>query len=56
MDDQGGMAAILNIDTNFADFTAVSATGRKKSTIGLTLEQGPMKKPTRRYSTIQYRN
>jgi cell surface protein SprA len=41
MDNKGGMAAILNIDTNFADFATVSATG-KKSTIGFgALEQGP---------------
>jgi cell surface protein SprA len=41
MDNKGGMAAILNIDSNMADFATVSATG-KKSTIGFgTLEQGP---------------
>jgi cell surface protein SprA len=41
MDNQGGMAAILNVDTNFADFATVSATGRK-STVGFgALEQGP---------------
>jgi len=40
MDNKGGMAAILNIDTNMADFATVSATG-KKSTIGFgSLEQG----------------
>jgi len=41
MDNQGGMAAVLNIDGNIADFATVSATG-KMSTIGFgTLEQGP---------------
>ena len=41
MDNNGGMAAVLNVDTNFADFATVSATGRK-STIGFgSLEQGP---------------
>jgi cell surface protein SprA len=41
MDNKGGMAAILNIDSNMADFATVSASGRK-STIGFgTLEQGP---------------
>jgi cell surface protein SprA len=41
MDNQGGMAAVLNIDSNLADFATVSATG-KKSTIGFgTVEQGP---------------
>jgi cell surface protein SprA len=41
MDNQGGMAAVLNVDSNFADFATVSATG-KKSTIGFgALEQGP---------------
>lgn len=40
MENKGGMAAILNIDTNMADFATVSATGRK-STIGFgALEQG----------------
>ena len=41
MDNQGGMAALLNVDTNLADFATVSASGRK-STVGFgALEQGP---------------
>ena len=41
MDNHGGMAAVLNVDTNFADFATVSATG-KMSTVGFgTIEQGP---------------
>ncbi|WPR71794.1 cell surface protein SprA [Flavobacterium sp. NG2] len=41
MDNTGGMAALLNVDTNFADFATVSATG-KKSTAGFgAIEQGP---------------
>ena len=41
MDNQGGMAAVLNVDSNLADFATVSASGRK-STIGFgALEQGP---------------
>lgn len=41
MDNKGGMAAVANMDTNFADFATVSATGRV-STIGFgTIEQGP---------------
>ncbi|WP_395050838.1 cell surface protein SprA [Flavobacterium sp.] len=41
MDNSRGMAAVLNIDTNFADFATISATGRK-STIGFGgIEQGP---------------
>ncbi|WP_163398073.1 cell surface protein SprA [Flavobacterium fluviatile] len=40
MDNKGGMAAILNVDTNMADFATVSATGRK-STIGFgSIEEG----------------
>jgi cell surface protein SprA len=40
LDNKGGMAALLNIDTNLADFATVSATG-KMSTIGFgALEQG----------------
>lgn len=41
MDNKGGMAAVVNIDGNIADFATLSATG-KMSTIGFgTLEQGP---------------
>ena len=41
MDNKGGMAAVLNLDSNFADFATISATGRM-STIGFgSLEQGP---------------
>ncbi len=41
MNNNGGMAAVVNIDSNVADFATVSATG-KISTIGFgTLEQGP---------------
>jgi cell surface protein SprA len=41
MDNQGGMAAVLSVDSNLADFATISATG-KKSTIGFgALEQGP---------------
>lgn len=38
---QGGYAAIMNMDANLADFASVSATGRR-STIGFgAIEQGP---------------
>jgi cell surface protein SprA len=41
MDNKGGMAAIATMDTNFADFATMSATGRM-STIGFgTIEQSP---------------
>ena len=41
MDNSGGMAAVVNLDTNFADFVTISATG-KMSTIGFgALEEGP---------------
>lgn len=40
-DNEGGMAAIMNVDANIADFATLSATG-KMSTIGFgALEQGP---------------
>ncbi len=40
IDNQGGIAALLNIDANLADFATISATG-KMSTIGFgALEQG----------------
>ncbi|MBP2284073.1 cell surface protein SprA [Flavobacterium sp. CG_23.5] len=52
MDNQGGMASVLNVDTNFADFATVSATG-KQSTIGFgALEQGPNERS--RENTQQY--
>lgn len=52
MDNQGGMAAVLNVDTNLADFATISASGRK-STIGFgTLEQGPNER--NREDTEQY--
>lgn len=41
MDNKGGMAAVINIDSNLADFATLSATG-KMSTIGFgALEEGP---------------
>jgi len=41
MDNKGGMAAVASIDSNFADFATISATGRI-STIGFgALEDGP---------------
>jgi cell surface protein SprA len=40
-DNEGGMAAVMNVDANIADFATLSATG-KMSTIGFgALEQGP---------------
>jgi cell surface protein SprA len=40
-DNEGGMAAVMNVDANIADFATLSATG-KISTIGFgALEQGP---------------
>ena len=44
LDNKGGMAAVLNMDTNLADFATISATGRM-STIGFgALEQGPQER------------
>jgi len=41
MDNKGGMAAVLSVDSNIADFATISATGRM-STIGFgALEDGP---------------
>ncbi|RZK12891.1 MAG: cell surface protein SprA [Flavobacterium sp.] len=41
MDNKGGMAAVLSMDSNIADFATISATGRM-STIGFgALEDGP---------------
>jgi hypothetical protein len=38
-----GMAAILSVDSNLADFATISATGKK--TLLVSVEQGPKKKP-----------
>lgn len=44
LNNKGGMAAVLNMDTNLADFATISATGRM-STIGFgALEQGPQER------------
>ena len=55
LNNKGGMAAVLNMDTNLADFATVSATGRK-STIGFgALEQGPQersKEDTQQYNIV----
>ena len=41
---QGGYAAVMNMDANIADFASVSATGRR-STIGFgAIEQGPQER------------
>ncbi|WP_348797643.1 cell surface protein SprA [Flavobacterium adhaerens] len=41
MDNKGGMAALLNIDTNFADLATVSFSGNMKTFGFGTIEQGP---------------
>nr|WP_315149536.1 cell surface protein SprA [uncultured Flavobacterium sp.] len=41
MDNKGGIAALLNIDTNFADLATVSFTGNIKNFGFGTIEQGP---------------
>ena len=52
MDNSKGMAAVLNVDTNLADFATISATGRT-STIGFGgIEEGPNERS--REDTQQY--
>ncbi|AUP81582.1 T9SS outer membrane translocon Sov/SprA [Flavivirga eckloniae] len=41
MDNEGGWAAVLSVDTNIADFANISATGRKSTSGFGGLEQGP---------------
>ncbi len=41
MDNKGGWAAIVSMDTNIADFMDISATGRRSTTGFGTIEQGP---------------
>ena len=55
LENQGGWAAIANMDANIADFANVSATGRI-STIGFgTIDQGPAQRSledTRQYDVV----
>lgn len=41
MDNEGGWAAVLSLDTNIADFMNISATGRQSTSGFGSLEQGP---------------
>lgn len=41
MDNEGGWAAVLSVDTNLADFANISATGRRSTSGFGTIEQGP---------------
>jgi len=44
IDNEGGWASIMNLDTNFADFAKISATGRM-STAGFgSVDQGPQER------------
>lgn len=41
MDNEGGWAAVVSMDANFADFMNISATGRQSTSGFGSLEQGP---------------
>ncbi len=41
LDNEGGWAAVVSMDTNIADFANISATGRQSTSGFGTLEQGP---------------
>ncbi|WP_410488899.1 cell surface protein SprA [Algibacter sp. L3A6] len=41
MDNEGGWAAVVSMDTNFADFASISATGSQSTSGFGALEQGP---------------
>ncbi|MDO7173434.1 cell surface protein SprA [Mariniflexile sp. AS56] len=41
MDNEGGWAAVLSLDTNIADFMNISATGRQSTSGFGSIEQGP---------------
>ncbi len=41
LDNEGGWAAVLSLDTNIADFANISATGRQSTSGFGTIEQGP---------------
>lgn len=55
MDNSGGMSAVVNLDTNLADFATISATG-KMSTIGFgSLEQTSLERSqedTQQYNVV----
>ena len=52
MDNKGGMAAVMTVDSNLADFATVSATGRKSTQGFGSLEQGPNERS--REDILQY--
>ncbi len=52
MNNNGGMAIVMNMDANFADFASISATGRKSTTGFGSVEQGPQERS--REENIQY--
>ena len=52
MDNTGGMAAVLSVDTNLADFATISATGRKSTSGFGALEEGPNERS--REDVMQY--
>ena len=41
MDNEGGWAAVVSLDTNIADFMTISATGRQSTSGFGSIEQGP---------------
>ncbi len=41
LDNEGGWAAVVSMDTNIADFASISATGRQSTSGFGSLEQGP---------------
>jgi len=41
LDNEGGWAAVLSLDTNIADFADISATGRRSTSGFGSIEQGP---------------
>ena len=44
IDNEGGWAAVMNVDTNFADFANVSATGRMSTSGFGSVDQGPQER------------
>ena len=44
MDNEGGWAAILSLDTNIADFANITATGRQSTSGFGSIEQGPQER------------
>jgi hypothetical protein len=52
MDNQGGMAAILSVDSNLADFATISATGKKVLLVSVPWNRDQTKEAVKIFNNI----